>query len=250
MRETEFAKRRIEHRPDMIRVLACHRLASQQISAVGVAQRQRLAVQAVAGEKPALEIDAPHVVGGCALRKGHARWWPAASHATLDRQSFTIEQRPDRADGRPNGSRHPPLQPTLHLHGSPGRMRPASRQAPLGNLRRHRLWTMQRSARAVDQAFNARFMVSVKPLVASPPAHPEAPANHRKGLFPPLDCHHKAHPLIHRTGLRPHHRQGPPCRSVDLLPMSPVYCVTYVAGLDRFHLSPRAGRGRRAKRGG
>jgi hypothetical protein len=53
-----------------------------------------------------------------------------------------------------------------------------------------------------------------------------------------LGRYHKAHPLIHGTGLRPSHRQGPPRRSVDLLPMSPVYSVTYVAGQDH-PTSPR-----------
>ena len=41
--------------------------------------------------------------------------------------------------------------------------------------------------------------------------------------------------LIHGTGLHPYHRQGPPRRPVDLLPMSPVYSVTHVADLDHPH---------------
>src|SRR5882757_1894656 len=76
-------------------------------------------------------------------------------------------------------------------------------------------------------------MIASKPLVTNPSAHTELPANCCKRLLVLLSRDHKAHPLIHRTGLRPSHRQGPPCRSVDLLPMSPVYSVTYVAGQDR-----------------
>jgi hypothetical protein len=62
--------------------------------------------------------------------------------------------------------------------------------------------------------------------------------------------HDKAHPLVHGAGLHPSHRQGPPCRSVDLLPMSPVCCVTYVPSLDRFNPSPHPspnGRGSRSE---
>src|SRR5580704_11746871 len=109
---------------------------------------------------------------------------------------------------------------------------------------------MQRCARAVDQAFNASFTVTIKPLVASPPAHAKAPTDHCKCLILSLNRQHKAHPLIHRTGLHPSHRQGPPRRSVDLLPMSPVYSVTHVAGLDHPDLLPARGeKGRAVRRG-
>ena len=49
MRQAELAESRFQHRPHMIRIGAGHRLAAQQIAAVGVAQRQRLATRAVAG---------------------------------------------------------------------------------------------------------------------------------------------------------------------------------------------------------
>ena len=70
------------------------------------------------------------------------------------------------------------------------------------------------------------------PLVTDTPAHPEATAKHGKRLLAGLDRHHKTQPFLHRTGLLPNHRQDPPRRSEDLLPMSPVYSVTHVAGLD------------------
>ena len=243
MRKPELAERRIQHRPHMIGVEARHRLAAQQIPAVGVAQRQRLATGAVAGQEPALEIDAPHIVGRTAMRKRRARRRTAAPQTALDRQPLAIEQRPDRAGGRPGRLRGAPLQPRPHLHRSPGRMLPAHRQAPLGDLLRHRLRVMQRRPRAIEQTLNAILSMPLQPLVAGLPAHPELPAHRRKRLVSSLNRHHKAHPLIHGTGLHPSHRQGPPRRSVDLLPMSSVYSVTHVAGLDP-HLSPRAGRGR------
>ena len=55
------------------------------------------------------------------------------------------------------------------------------------------------------------------------------------------DAVFRAHPLIHGTGLHPSHRQGPPCRSVDLSPMSSVYSVTHVAGLDHAIALPQGG---------
>ena len=49
-----------------------HRLAAQKIAAVRVRQGQRLAARPVAGPEPALEVDAPHVVGRRAGRKRRA----------------------------------------------------------------------------------------------------------------------------------------------------------------------------------
>src|SRR5262249_27769680 len=96
----------------------------------------------------------------------------------------------------------------------------------------------------IGKAVKAVFLIAPKPLVAGLPAHPEPAAQRRKTPLLLLNRHHKAHPLVHGTGLRPSHRQGPPRRSVDLLPMSPVYSVTHVAGLDRRTPSPRRGEGR------
>jgi hypothetical protein len=109
-------------------------------------------------------------------------------------------------------------------------MRPAHRNTSLGDLVGYRVRGVQRRPRAIEQAFNAGFLKTGKPFVSDLPAHAKLPADRRKRLFSPLGRNHKAHPFIHGTGLLPSHRQGPPRRSVDLLPMSPVYSVTYVAG--------------------
>jgi hypothetical protein len=197
-------------------------LAAQQVAAVGIAQRQRLATPAVAGHEPALEVDAPNVVSRAALGKRSARRRTAPPQPTLDRQPFAIKQRADRAHRRPRRPRETSLQRLPHLHRSPGRMRQPHRQAALGDRLRDRLRMMQRRPRTVAQTFDTPVAVPRKPLVAGLPAYPEASAHHRKRLVPPLNRHHKAHPLVHGTGLHPAHRQGPPRRSVELLPMSPV----------------------------
>src|SRR5262245_50335435 len=243
MRKAELAEGRIEHRPDMIGVGARHHLAAQEITAVAIAQRQWLAMRAIAGQEPAFEINAPHIIGGPALRKGHVRRRTATAHPTLDRQALAVEQRPNRAGRRPSCLGSASLQPRPHLHRSPRGMGPAYRQAALGELIRHRLRVMQWCPRAVDQTLNARLPVASKPLVAGPPAHLELPTQRRHRLFLRLYRQHAPHPFIHGTGLPPSHRQGPPRRSVDLLPMSPVYSVTHVAGLDRRAPSPRRGEG-------
>src|SRR5262249_31703214 len=98
------------------------------------------------------------------------------------------------------------------------------------------LRVMERCTRSINQARNARLLIARKPLVTGLAAHSELPTYRSKRLPPCFNHDHEAHPFIHDTGLRPSHRQGPPRRSVDLLPMSPVYSVTHVASLD--HPSP------------
>ena len=71
-RQAEFAEGGVEHRPDMLGVALRQRLTAQQIAAHRVGERQRFATGAVAGQKPALEVDAPHIVGRAAFGKGRA----------------------------------------------------------------------------------------------------------------------------------------------------------------------------------
>src|SRR5829696_2702574 len=122
-------------------------------------------------------------------------------------------------------------------------MRPPHLKAALRDLLSDRLRMMQRSSRMVEQARSSFFLKATSPFVPDPAAHIEPSADRRKRLLALLNRHHKTHPLFHGTGLLPAHRQGPPCRPVDLLPMSPVYPVTYVAGQDRFSSLSPCGRG-------
>ena len=105
----------------------------------------------------------------------------------------------------------------------------------------NRVRMMQRRPRMIEQAINTSLPIASKPFVPDPSAHAEGPAQRGKRFLVLLGRNHKSHPFIHGTGLHPSHRQGPPRRSVDLLPMSPVYCVTYVAGQDPASTSPLRG---------
>jgi len=241
-RQAEFAERRVEHRPDVLGVALRQRLTAQEIAAVSVGERQRLATGAVAGHEPALEVDAPHVVGRPAMSKGRARRRAPAAQFALHCQAFAIEQEADRARRRPVERGRLPLEKGAHLQRPPGRMRPARRKAALADLFRNRLRTIERRPRAIEQALNPRFLKTPEPLVADFPAHPEPPAYRRKRFLSLLGRHHKSHAFVHGPGLPKSHRQGPPRRSVDLSPMSSVYPVTYLAGQDQSPLS-RTGEG-------
>src|SRR6266550_939878 len=138
------------------------------------------------------------------------QWAKGTLEGGLRRRSFRFIVNPSRSNNAP--------------------MLPPHRKATLGDLLRNRLRMMQRCPRAIEQTLHACFLIARQPLVTDPSANAETPAYGRKCFLVLLGCNYKAHPLIHGTGLHPSHRQGPPRRSVDLLPMSPVYSVTYVAG--------------------
>src|SRR6202035_5765190 len=127
-------------------------------------------------------------------------------------------------------------------HRTPSRMLPTHRKTALNHHRRHCLRVRMRRPRTVYQTFHTRILIAREPFVAGPSAHPKAPAHRRKRFLMFPNRNHKAHPFIHSTGLHPSHRQGPPCRTVELLPMSPVKTVTHVAGLDRV-IPPPCGEG-------
>jgi hypothetical protein len=104
-----------------------------------------------------------------------------------------------------------------------------------------------RRPRPVHQPDGTERPGPVKPLVVGPPAHPVPPAQRRKTLFSSRARHHEPYPLIHRTGLSPSHRQGPPCRYRNLSPMCPVYSVTHPPGSDLTPTLSAGGRGGRTR---
>ena len=171
-----------------------------------------------------------NLVGRRAGRERRARRRYPAPLAALDRQPLAVEQRAERARRRPAHRRLPPFEPGAHLERPPSRMGAARRDAGLGDRRRHRLRMVQRRARAVGEPGHAVRAIAPEPLVAGLRADREAPAQRRHRLLTRFRCQHEAHPLLHDTGLRPHHRQllpadhmtCYPCRRSILSPMYPV----------------------------
>src|SRR5258706_1738886 len=132
-RQAVLAECGIEHRPDMLGVVAVENLATQEIPAVCVAQGQRLAMRAVAGQKPPLEVHAPDVVRPGARTERRARRRAAAAHLALDRQARAIEQRADRARRRQANARILPPERLSYLDRAPGRIRAADRKTAFRN---------------------------------------------------------------------------------------------------------------------
>ena len=217
----------------MLAVGAPQRLATQQIAAVGIAQGQGFAMGAVAGQKPALKVDTPHRIGIATRRERGTRRWRAPAQPAPDGQPLAVEQLANRARRRPCHLGLVALEPGAHLDRTPAAMRPPHRQTAFGDRRGDQLRMRVRRPRPFDQPVDPFQPIACQPLVAGLARQPKAPAQRRHRLLPRFRRRHKTHAFIHRTGPQFSHRRDPPRRTVNLLPMSPVYGVTYLPGQDR-----------------
>jgi len=189
---------------------------------VPVAHRERLDMDAVAGQEPALEVGAPHVVRRPAGRQRRAlRRHPPAPRAR-PRQPGPVEHRPDRARRRPRRLRLTVLEPRLDLARPPARETMAHRHHRLDHLRGQIPRIGQRRPRPIHQTGRTVGPIPRQPLVARLPADPEVPAQLRHALLASKARCHETRPLIHDAGLSPGHGRILPDHLQDLSPMSPV----------------------------
>ena len=86
-------------------------LATDQVTTVGVGDRERIATRAITRSEVPLEIHAPELIGGCHLREGLRVWRRASLLALWTREACSLEDVPECTghwlDGRqlevPNG---------------------------------------------------------------------------------------------------------------------------------------------------
>src|SRR5579871_1537538 len=96
LRHAILAKARFEDRLHSPRVCFLHRLAAEQIPAVGIGDRQRIDSLAVPGSKPAFEIRAPHPVGSVRMRQRFTVRRCPPTFPSPGHQPFPFQQCSDR----------------------------------------------------------------------------------------------------------------------------------------------------------
>ena len=207
-----------------------HGLAAQEIAAARVVERQRIAALLVVGQKPALEVGAPDVVGRVdrLQRRGKGRTapaWPARL-----RQPFLAQPVADRAPGRRRLLRKSPAKLLAQLLGTPGGMTLAQRQSRRHQFLITRPAMVDGRAAALLQPLRALSPIPPKPFVAGLPADPELGADLAHHRLVLARRNNKSHPFVHRAGLTPRHRRGPPRRAIDLSTMYPVQSVSDLTG--------------------
>ena len=90
----------------------------------------------------------------------------------------------------------------------------AQRQRRRGQLLVARPPMADRRAAALLQPLRAFRRIARQPFVAGLAADPERGANLRHHRLVLTRRNHKSHPLVHRAGLTPRHRRGPPRRAI------------------------------------
>ena len=244
LRQTKLPERRRHHRPGMAAVGPRQRLAAQQIAAVRIGQGQRFATRPVARPEPAFQIDAPHRVGIPTIRKRRRARRRSVTAAARHRKTLAPQQVADAALRRPPRFRFRLRQIGPDLLRTPARVARTHRQKPIHHQRTHRLRMVQRRTAPVRKTHRPRLPVTLPPLVGNPAAYPVTTAKLRNRQRSIIPFQHHLQSFVHHTALIPGHDHllG---HAVHLLPMSPVYSVTYVAGSDHPSLPPQGGKGYR-----
>src|SRR6266851_912031 len=232
LRQAALAKEPLECAPAAF-IVGRGRAAAQQVTAEGVGHGQGITGRAIAGAEPALEVDAPDIIGR------HNRWHPARRRGgppppfTALAKSLPLQQITDGALRRPVLCRRPRQQLGAQFLRPPARMLPPHGDDRLGlclgDCPRHHL----RRARALCQPGRALRPKAHQPLVAGLAAHPVFRAQRRHAVFFRHQRVHQPHPQFHGTDSLPRHartscRDGlicyPCCRYI-LLPMLPVRTI-------------------------
>src|SRR6185295_9109880 len=96
-RQPELAERSLHDVAYAACVHPRHGLTPQQIPAMRIRDRQRVAPTPIPAAEPTLEIDTPHLVGGLRMTQWIQAWTHSAVTLWRHRHAFSFEQFTDRA---------------------------------------------------------------------------------------------------------------------------------------------------------
>src|SRR5882724_7609551 len=126
-----------------------HDAAGQQIAAMIVADRQRIAAFTIPGAKPTLEVGAPDIVRLRDVEEGPGRRAERPAPPAAHTQTLAAQQIPDRARRRPGPTRILLRQNPTQLARPPIRSAPAQPQDRHRHFLAHPAGRAQRCARAI-----------------------------------------------------------------------------------------------------
>src|SRR5579883_325269 len=231
-RQTELAQGLVDHRlhrRDRLR----HDAALDEEAAVGVGDGERVAARTVGGAEPALEVDAPEVVGLRHRLEGPGERLCRPPAPARRAQAFPAQQIADRRRRRPW-----PLPIASH-QDRPQLLRPPIRPlAPQRHDRRrdllgHRHAVTMRRPRARHQTAGSFLLIAPHQPIAGVTADAEALAQHRHRHLPTQILRDERRLLVHDAGFLPRHRQRPPFADRENLSgIYPVYSVRNLSGSD------------------
>ena len=155
-------------------------MAREQEARVLIGDRERIAVDPIAGPELALEVRGPEVVRARPWIGDHAGVMRRAAAPTLLHQAVPREQIARGADRRPRDAGMARLEPLQQLLRSPVRMSAARRQQQLRHGLRDLVRAVMRRATPIPQRRPSAGVVAADPLVAGLPTDrvPRAQRSH------------------------------------------------------------------------
>src|SRR5579871_902427 len=208
------------------------RLDGQQVATEGVGHRERAATLPIAGAEPALEVDAPGIVG---CRHGEKRLLhrqrPAALSTRLA-QTLAAQDLRACAEAWPGKPRFLSRELAQQLLGTPMRPPPARLDQPRHHLCRRRPAMMQRRSRTLLQAARALRQEALPQGVADLTRDPVTLAQRCHRLLAAKTIRNKQQLLIPDGSLGPRHWQVSfTCRKLS--GMYPDHSVSHLSGSNR-----------------
>ena len=202
-----LAEQPVEDGADAVALGGEQAVTRQEIAGVLVGDRQRVAIDAVAGPEVALEVRGPEIVGLRGGRRDDAGMLVVPPPAPLLDQAASRQEIAGGADGGPVHGRVPRPQPGQELGGPPARMLPARRADHGRDVRRDAVRAvMRRAAPIAAGPGGPPPSKRVEPLVAglAADAVPRAELDHRIQVQPVITNEPLA--LFHGCRLQPGHR--------------------------------------------
>jgi hypothetical protein len=170
-----------------------------------VRDRQRIAIETIAGPEVPLEVCSPEVIGPVRRRRHDPRVRVVASAPPLLDQPLPGQEVARRARGWHLQLGVPALQPVQDLLRTPAGMLPSPGADRRSDVGRDAVRAMVRSPASLAQPVRPLPFVARDPLVASLPTDPVALAQLDPRVQLALPVRDEPHPLVHGCRLPPRH---------------------------------------------
>src|SRR6266567_1072167 len=243
LRQAVLAKRPLQRRLALSILRAARRRQANQIAAEAIGYRERFNARAVAQSNPALVIEGPYMIGMLRHRQLPHTRRRTSPNPTVANQSRSFENLACRRGRRPIDIPLASLKLAYDLARSPARPLKPQPHDRIHDVLRRRSPMHPRGVGAIRKPSSPFQPVAVQPFVTGLPTNLVAIAQLRHRPQSASLIRDETNPLVHCAALSPRHRLILPADR-ELSPIHPVYCVTYLSGLDRSHPSPARGEGR------
>ena len=206
--EAVFTKQTQELGFDALCAYVQEAVAAQEIAAEVVEDGQGVAVEAVAHEELAFEVDRPDLVGSGGINWCGTRVLPTSATVSSLDPTISLEDVEDGAAGGPGAVRVTCPKTLQDLSSTPS-VAAVFVEYQLDELVRSLVRARSRSSALIVEAVHSTLPIAVEPFVARDPADPVASAQLRHRPVTALKVLNEMMSFEHRVGLQPRHSISP-----------------------------------------